>query len=100
MSTTQIYRLGIVEGVRARRKAGEVKSLNVTARFKTDLETIYNYGDDTVEIDEIDFSVAPTSGINPGDLVTIEVNFTSPDGQRFLPALETSSQESVDADTA
>lgn len=98
--STQILRIGIVDGVRARRKSGEVKSLAITARFETDLDTIYNYGDDRVEVDNIEFSVPASSGINPGDLVTLDIRFQSPEGQRFQPALEASTEESVDADTA
>lgn len=98
--STQIIRVGIVDGVKARRKSGEVLSLAITVRFETELQSIYNYGDDKVEIDDVQFSVPATSGINPGDLVTLDVRFQSPEGQRFQPALEASTTSTADADTA
>ena len=84
----RIIRTGIVDGVTARRTgSGEVTSLAIKVRFETELNTTYNYGDQKLEVDEVTFSVAPGSPINPGNIVTLDISFIPPDGDRFVPAL-------------
>ena len=88
MSETHISRAGIVEGVKAKRKGSEVVSLAVSVRFDTMLIDEYAYGSSgETKVDEVQFHVPPNSGINPGDVVVINLDFKSPFGQRFVPAL-------------
>ena len=84
----RIIRTGIVDGVTARRKGnGDVTSLAIQVRFETELDTTYNYGDQKLQVDDITLSVAPGSPINPGNIVTLDISFLPPDGDRFVPAL-------------
>ena len=92
---TTIERAGIVEGVKARRKDSEVVNLAVTVRFEAMLRDSYAYGENTV-VDEIVFTVAPNSGITPGDVVVMPLGSRSPIGQRFVPALTVSNEEEDD----
>jgi hypothetical protein len=87
MSETHIHRAGIVDRVAAKRKGSDVISLAITVRFDTMLVNEYNYGDNT-QIDEVTFHIPPAEGVNPGDVVIMNLSFKSPFGQRFVPALE------------
>jgi hypothetical protein len=89
----QITRAGIVEGVSARRKNKEVVSLAVNVRFDTMLVDSYAYGEGTTQTDEVSFSLPPNSGVNPGDVVVMDLTFKSPFGQRFVPALSVGDNE-------
>lgn len=91
-----ISRAGIVDAVSARRRNSEVVSLAVNVRFETMLVDRYAYGDSSTQTDEVVFSVPPNSGINPGDVVVMELSFKSPFGQRFVPALSVGDEEAID----
>ena len=89
---THIERTGIVEAVKAMRKDNkDVKYLAVNVRFETELKGTY-YNED-IKIDSVDLSVSPLSGVNPGDVVAMTIDITNPLGQRFVPALEVSTNE-------
>jgi hypothetical protein len=95
MSETHVSRAGIVDAVQAKRKNSEVVSLAATVRFETMLVNEYAYGDNETRIDEVVFHVPPAEGINPGDVVVMDLTFKSPFGQRFVPAL-TMNEDSED----
>lgn len=94
----QISRAGIIDGVTARRKndGNEVVSLGVKVRFDTYLNKTYNYGEQKTEVDEVMFSMPPNSNVNPGDVVVMTLDFKSPFGQRFVPALTMSDENPAD----
>ena len=97
MSETHISRAGIVEGVKAKRKGSEVVSLAVNVRFDTMLIDEYAYGSQgDTKVDEVMFHVPPAEGINPGDVVVMNLSFKSPFGQRFVPALEVGQENPAD----
>jgi len=94
--TGYLTRAGIVDRVEAVRKSGEVLRLNVKVRVETEYSTQY-YNDDK-HIDEMVFSLPVDSGVNPGDLVSISMQFANPIGQRFQPALEASTVDEDEDD--
>jgi hypothetical protein len=96
MSETHVSRAGIVEAVQAKRKNSEVVSLAVTVRFETMLVNEYAYSDNDTRIDEVMFHVPPAEGINPGDVAVMTLDFKSPFGQRFVPALTMNEPEGED----
>ena len=87
MSETHIHRAGIVDRVAAKRKGSEVISLAVTVRFETMLANEYAYNSEQ-QVDDVTFHVPPAEGVNPGDVVIMNLSFKNPFGQRFVPALE------------
>jgi hypothetical protein len=87
MSETHIHRAGIVDRVAAKRRSSEVVSLAVTVRFETMLANEYAYNNEQ-QVDEVTFHVPPSEGVNPGDVVIMNISFKNPFGQRFVPALE------------
>lgn len=88
-NTGQIYTVGIVDRVSAKRNnAGEVLRLETTVRIETKFETTY-YGQD-YQVDELVLSLPVDAQVNPGDVVAISMLFESPTTARFQPALEAS----------
>ena len=84
-----LSRAGIVDRVEAvRNSAGDVIRLNVKVRAETEYQQTYYR--DNKHVDEIVFSLAVDSQVNPGDVVSIQMQFASPFGDRFRPALEAS----------
>ena len=95
--TGYLSRAGIVDRVEAvRNNAGEVLRLNLKVRAETEFQQLYYKNEK--HVDELTFSVPVDSGINPGDLVAISMQFANPIGQRFVPALEASTVEDEDDD--
>jgi hypothetical protein len=96
--STIVSRVGIVDAVAARRDSGEVKYLVASVRFETEIEDEYSYSDKK-RVDNVDIAVPVAAGVNPGDVVELHVQFISPFGQRFQPALTVSEsdEETVDA---
>jgi hypothetical protein len=86
MSTTHINRIGIVDGVEARRKDGQVVHLLANVRFETEIANEYGYGE-KMRVDVIQIALGTSENVNPGDVVVLNVEFTSPLAQRFQPAL-------------
>jgi hypothetical protein len=86
MTETYINRIGIVDAVRAIRADGQVKYLVATARFETEIPNEYGYGEKQ-RVDSVDIAIGTGEGVNPGDVVQLNVSFTSPQAQRFQPAL-------------
>lgn len=89
-----VSRPGIIDKVRAVRKAGEVVRLDVMVRVETEFAQSY-YSDDK-HVDEMSFSMPADSQVNPGDVVSINMQFASPFGERFQPALEASTTDDDD----
>lgn len=86
-----VSRPGIVDKVHARRKGGDVVRLDVMVRVQTEFPQTY-YTDEA-HVDEMMFSMPPDSRVNPGDVVSINMQFAAPFGQRFKPALEASTSD-------
>ena len=82
---------GIIDGVKAIRKDKQVVYLEAKVRIETDFESPY-YGTD-LKVDEITLSLRADSPVNPGDVVSIDIAIINPMGQRFVPALEVSTNE-------
>ena len=87
MSETHIHRTGIVDTVQAMRKKGQVVNLRTTIRFETEVEDSYAYEDKNA-VDEVMMSLPAHEGVNPGDVVIMNISFKDPMGRRFQPALE------------
>ena len=92
-----ISRTGVVDKVQAKRRKGEVVYLEALIRFETGLVSSYDYTQD-IRIDEISVAFGPLAGINPGDLVQMDLVIQSPLTQRFAPALEASVTDVDDDD--
>lgn len=91
MSEMQLERIGIVDGVTAHRKDGNVSYLVAKLRFETDEKGIY-YGDKN-RVDNLEVAFPVGSPVNPGDLVELNLRVSSPFGARFAPALEAGSSD-------
>ena len=89
MTKEGMTRAGIVDKVRAVRNdtSGDVVRLEATVRIETSFERAWG---GKMYADEIVVSLEPTSNVNPGNIVGINIMFDDPMGQRFQPALETS----------
>ena len=88
-----VNRPGVVEGVEAVRQGKEVLYLKTKLRFETEFKTAY-YSDDN-KVDEISIALPVDAAVNPGDVVALQIQFANPLGQRFVPALEVSTDEDV-----
>ncbi len=87
-----IERIGIVDGLDAKRKKERVVHLALKVRFDTDIEGESTWNDDLAK-DIVHMTLPPGVDVNPGDLVHMSLRFTNPLGQRFRPALEASADE-------
>ena len=92
-----ISRTGVVDRVQAKRRKGEVVYLEAMIRFKTGLVSSYDYTQD-IRIDEISVAFGPLAGVNPGDLVQMDLVIQSPLTQRFAPMLEAGTVDDDDDD--
>lgn len=88
----RISRVGIVDGVRAKRKGEEVVYLMATIRFETELVNELSYSSDKNRIDTVDIAFPVNAGVNPGDVVTMDI-VTQTMIDRFMPALEAGTTE-------
>jgi hypothetical protein len=80
---------GIVDSVSAVRKSGSDEVLYLKARlhFEFDKDEYQGiYGGLVTQDWELPLPI--DSGINPGDMVAVQIQVVSPFGQRFAPALE------------
>ncbi len=91
---TSIERIGVVEGVEAKRRNKEVVYLQVTVRFQTKLKEAYGYSNDD-KVDVISLSYPVDADVNPGDMVAFTIGTQQVVGKRFAPALEASNVDSV-----
>lgn len=78
---------GVVDSVKAVRQSGtdEVLHLRATIHFDASKEFTNTYGGGVTM--DWDLPIPVDSGINPGDVVSVELSILSPFGQRFAPAL-------------
>ena len=88
---------GIVDKVRAvRNSSDEVRYVEATVHVKMDESYKSQYGSD-VTID-LPVPLPIGTGVNPGDVVSVYMQFVNPFGKRFMAALEmpdTDEQSSV-----
>ena len=94
-----IRRAGIVKGVQARKHKQEFVNMRVDLEFKTEERVAgYVYDDADKQIDDMIVTLPIGTPVNPGDAVVITMEFVSPLGQRFKPALEVGTQDTLDED--
>ena len=82
-----LERIGIVDGLTAKRRKKEVTSLEAKVRFDTELESSNEWSSEPIT-DTVLINLPPGVDVNPGDLVHLSLRVTKPFGQRFVPALE------------
>ncbi len=97
MNESFINRVGIVDVVKAVRSKSEVVNLAVTVRFGTTLSDGNSWSTDP-QTDVVTFSLPPGEGVNPGDVVVLNLAFKAPFGQRFAPSLSVGEPDEVDED--
>ena len=85
---------GIVDRVRAVRRNDEVQYLEASIHIKMGEEDSGQYGGE-VTID-LPVPLPTTTQVNPGDVVSVQMQFVNPFGQRFMPALEVSQENPAD----
>ena len=95
----QLSRTGVVDEVKAIRHDDVVSSLQATINFKTGLRDSYQYSaTDKIQIDKLVVSFGALAGVNPGDLVQMDLVIQSPLTQRFAPMLEAGTVDDDDDD--
>ncbi|GAF70568.1 unnamed protein product [marine sediment metagenome] len=92
-----IRRAGIVKGVTAKEYGGEYRHLSVQVSFETQEPTAgWQSGSGEKKVDEFNFTLPIGSPVNPGDVAVVTMEFESPFGQRFKPALEVGVENPAD----